>query len=127
MLETIVPEIDKGNIQNDQFGVISLPSGLSLSNVKTKAGGVTSLRKGKPGKSNWNEGADDKSKTRLIVFVVGGLSYAEIRALKDLEARKEIESLLILGSTSIIKPSDYINGIGKMISLSEYEEKGGVT
>ncbi len=48
----------------------------------------------------------------MIVFVVGGLSYAEIRALKDLEARKEIESLLILGSTSIIKPSDYINGIG---------------
>lgn len=49
-----------------------------------------------------------KKTPRLIVFFLGGLSYAEIRAIKMLESNMKQNFFIGLGSTNLIKPSDLI-------------------
>ena len=54
---------------------------------------------------------DLKEKDRLIVFVIGGISYSEIRAIRALEKENNLQTEIIIGSTMVMKPSDYIEGL----------------
>lgn len=53
----------------------------------------------------------NKETQKLIVFMTGGLSFSEIRALKNLKTHN---TLMILGSTSLISARDYIEGLLNM-------------
>lgn len=53
----------------------------------------------------------NKEAQKLIVFVTGGLSFSEIRAIRNL---KSPNVFLILGSTSLINARDYIEGLLNM-------------
>lgn len=57
-----------------------------------------------------NEEKNDESQ-KLIIFVTGGLSYSEIRAIKNL---KNHNIITLLGSTHLINSRDYIEGILNM-------------
>lgn len=41
-----------------------------------------------------------------IVFVIGGIGYNEVRSLMN---NKAINKNLIIGSTYILRPNDYVN------------------
>ena len=53
----------------------------------------------------------NKEAQKLIVFMTGGLSFSEIRAVRNL---KSSNVFLILGSTTLINARDYIEGLLNM-------------
>lgn len=53
----------------------------------------------------------NKEAQKLIVFMTGGLSFSEIRAIRNL---KSSNVFMILGSTSLINARDYIEGLLNM-------------
>eukprot|EP01017_Pseudomicrothorax_dubius_P045724 TRINITY_DN7946_c0_g1_i2.p1 TRINITY_DN7946_c0_g1~~TRINITY_DN7946_c0_g1_i2.p1 ORF type:complete len:358 (-),score=121.96 TRINITY_DN7946_c0_g1_i2:179-1252(-) len=124
LIEHIVLAVENQNFDRTKFESIVIPAGADVSGKK----GVTSLRK-KNMKSNWDDGGDEKAKPKIIVVVVGGMTYAEIRAVKELERKKtdprdapKIDSITIVGGTAIMKPSDYVQGFRNMLTISEYED-----
>ena len=50
---------------------------------------------------------------KLVVFLVGGIGLNEIRGLMDLANNNE-NLVMVIGATSIMKPSDYLNGLKMM-------------
>jgi len=120
-LEKIAVDIVSGQSMSSQYGNIYIPSTYDGSvKGKIKIGGgtsnVTSLRKGgKPTTTNWSESTDERVQPKYIFFIIGGMSYAEIRVLSDIEKRNP-NTTVIIGSTAFIKPDEYIDGISKMAS-----------
>jgi len=108
----------------DQFGSIFIPKNYdgSIGQRSKITAGSASLRKGGVTKNtNWNENMDERNQPKIIFFVIGGMSYAEIRVLHEFENSNAYINV-INGSTSIIRPQDFIGGIGQMISQSEFDE-----
>jgi len=50
---------------------------------------------------------------KLIVFFAGGVSYSEIRALRNLPSLQE-NLITIIGGTALLKQNDYIRGLSDM-------------
>jgi cobalamin biosynthesis Co2+ chelatase CbiK len=49
-----------------------------------------------------------------IVFVIGGIGYNEVRSLMN---NKVINRNLIVGSTFLLRPNDYVNELVKLNTL----------
>lgn len=64
---------------------------------------------------------DERNQPKFIFFVIGGLSYAEIRVLHEFENSNAYLNV-ISGSTAIVKPQDFIDGISQMLTQSEYDQ-----
>lgn len=63
------------------------------------------------GDANTPARATPKASNRIIVFVVGGITYSEIRAIHELmDTNRRTE--IILGSTHIIKPNEFSIDMG---------------
>lgn len=70
----------------------------------------TSIRIG----GNRDDDEEDDDKPKLIVFMIGGLTYPEIRVIRGLEASKTIQSVAILGGTTLMQPKEYVEGVKNM-------------
>ncbi|EWS72063.1 Sec1 family protein (macronuclear) [Tetrahymena thermophila SB210] len=55
-----------------------------------------------------------KSQNKFIIFILGGITYAEIRAIRQLDSVLKNNLRIILGSTHILTPQLYIEGIQAM-------------
>ncbi|KRW98925.1 Sec1-like protein [Pseudocohnilembus persalinus] len=51
---------------------------------------------------------------KVIIFMAGGMSYSEIRAIKNMPQFQNVG--LILSGSSLLKPQDYIDGLQQMKS-----------
>lgn len=71
-----------------------------------------SLLKNKLG-HNRDEESEINEAHKLVVFMVGGIGLNEVRSLMDLANNAE-NTVLVVGSTNIMKPSDYLNGLKMM-------------
>jgi syntaxin-binding protein 1 len=73
-----------------------------------RSGGATDRwqRREKPTASDKFEGG------RVIVFVVGGMCFSELRVSREVMAKEGKE--IIAGSTCFLKPSDFIEDIKNM-------------
>lgn len=71
-----------------------------------------SLIKNKMGHNQDDDSAIVES-SKLVVFMVGGIGLNEIRGLMDLAHNHE-NLVMVIGATSIMKPSDYLNGLKMM-------------
>lgn len=49
-----------------------------------------------------------------IVFVIGGIGYNEVRSLMN---NKVINRNLVVGSTFLLRPNDYVNELVKLNTL----------
>ena len=91
---------------------------------KSKISGmnIASLRKGGVNTApTWNKNSDEKSQPKIIFFIIGGISYAEIRVLREFEMQNQFCNVLI-GATALIKPNEYIEGIEKMMTSLEHND-----
>jgi hypothetical protein len=62
---------------------------------------------------------DFKKKTpKFIVFMMGGISHAEIRMLKNLEQKYRQKFIMIIGSTSYLKPNDYLERLSAFSQIT---------
>lgn len=52
--------------------------------------------------------------SKLIIFVVGGLSHHEIVALNTLQEEKEIDCMIIQGGSQVFTPSQFVTQIGTL-------------
>jgi Sec1 family len=100
-------------------------SAVGSSSRKSK-GAAASLRKGSGATSRWtasNSGGGLTSTTkgggptyisgpRIIVFIVGGASYSELRVCRDITEREGRE--VIIGSTSLISAEEFIEDLKKL-------------
>lgn len=65
-------------------------------------------------RSNQKEGNKDETYAggRLIVFIVGGMSYAELRVTREVQAKAGKE--VIAGSTIFSKPNDFLDDLRRL-------------
>jgi len=123
-IESIATMVVSNQIDKNQFDSLFVPDkydGSMAQRTKLTAGQIMNQNKGAKSKTGWNENMDDKHQPKFIFFIIGGLSYPEIRCLKEFESSNAYINVL-LGSTLIIKPSDYMEGISKMVTTTEYNE-----
>jgi hypothetical protein len=69
------------------------------------------------GRARWRkggkkEGGSDDSK--IIIFVIGGLSHHEIVALTKLQKDKDISNIIIQGGTKILTCSEFVNHVKRL-------------
>jgi hypothetical protein len=60
-----------------------------------------------------DEGAVNNSSPKFIIFFAGGISYSEIRAIRNLESVYQ-NVLTVIGATSFLKPNDFVEGLIQM-------------
>ena len=122
-LEGIAKSVADNKIDKEQFGTINIPKTYdgSIGQRSKITAGSASLRKGASKNTNWNENMDERNQPKFIFFVIGGLSYAEIRVLHEFENSNAYLNV-ISGSTAIVKPQDFIDGISQMLTQSEYDQ-----
>lgn len=114
VIESIANQAANNTIDKTDFGHIFIPSNYdgSIGQRSKITAGSASLKKGKS--SNWNENMDEKNQPKFIFFIIGGMSYSEIRVLHEFESSNAYLNV-VAGSTSIVNPQQFINSIEKMI------------
>jgi syntaxin-binding protein 1 len=87
---------------------------LSASSSKSTSKGPSWDRLGSSSKESSSSSKSDKdrNKTKLILFVIGGMTYPEMRAAYDLD--KDYKLDVIIGSTSILTPQRYLQKLGNL-------------
>jgi len=119
-LENVANDVVSGNsLSSSEFGNLYLPKtydGFVKGNKPaTSSKPIISLRKGaaKQTTTNWNENLDEKAQPKYIFFIIGGMSYTEVRVLSEIE-KTNPNITIIMGSTAFIKPDEYIDGVASM-------------
>jgi syntaxin-binding protein 1 len=100
--------------QGHGSGAGTATSARKRSDVSARKGGATS----KWQKSNTREGANDESYQggRIIVFVIGGLSYSELRIARDVMAKESRE--VVVGSTVFSNPNEFLDDLRRLVKTS---------
>lgn len=114
ILETIANKAASNTLDKTDFGHIFVPNNYdgSIGQRSKITAGSASLKKGKS--SNWNENMDERNQPKFIFFIIGGMSYSEIRVLHEFESQNAYLNVMA-GSTSIMTPQLFIQSIEKMI------------
>ena len=121
-IETLANSVISDKVDSDSYGSVFIPNNYdgSLGQRSKVTAATAAIRKG--GKAGGkNEGTDERTQPKLIFFIIGGISYTEVRVINEL-AKNNPQFNVMAGSTSLIKPTDYITGISKMLSKAEYED-----
>lgn len=95
----------------------------SKSSRSGRRGEATSARKKGGASSKWaksGSGGGDKSGAgpiryvggRHIVFMIGGLSYTELRAMEEVSRKESRE--IIIGSTAFVTPAEYMEDLTEL-------------
>jgi len=131
-LRTILEELARNCLSIEEYpSVLPMPdlpqsssaSAGSARGARSARGGrkgeVGSARKGTGSSSRWSKsgGAEGKRSTgptnlsggRCMVFMVGGISYGELKVSRDVMNNESRE--VIVGSTAFISPSDFIDDL----------------
>ena len=120
-IENITGTVTGDRIDSETFGSLFIPSTYDGSlGQRSKVSAANVLNK-KGGKLAKTEISDDRSQPKIIFFIIGGISFTEIRVVDEF-ARNNPQFNVMAGSTSIIKATDYLAGISKMLSKNEYDE-----
>eukprot|EP00357_Protocruzia_adherens_P016360 CAMPEP_0115011938 /NCGR_PEP_ID=MMETSP0216-20121206/24390_1 /TAXON_ID=223996 /ORGANISM="Protocruzia adherens, Strain Boccale" /LENGTH=757 /DNA_ID=CAMNT_0002380801 /DNA_START=1464 /DNA_END=3738 /DNA_ORIENTATION=+ len=120
-IQEIAKAAVEGHLEMDKYPFVKAPpeyQGKAADTSNTK-----SIRKGRKNLGDWGSSSEPK-KNKVIICVLGGICYAELRAVNEIIQEKPGVELFI-GGTAIIKPNDYTSGLKNMLTLSEYDEKKG--
>lgn len=106
ILETIVKHVQQTpNIDMNTFDLKNIPQGSTF--IQAKKTGASSLKL--KSSSSLND------PPRLVVFMVGGITYPELRLLRDLEKTDQIGGFdMYCGGTSLLRPADFLEGVRKL-------------
>ena len=113
VLQTIMEHLVNYTLNEDDFPYVTPPPEEQRSQMQQKQG--RSARRKGPADWKKDEKAVDREedrKPRTIVFVIGGMTYSEMRAAY--EVSDLCKSNVFIGSTSTLTVKDFIQGLGSM-------------
>jgi len=107
LVESMLEEIVTNKVDSSKLGSIFIPD----------------ANKANHGKLNLNKAGWDRDLSRLpkvIFFMIGGITRAEIRCLQEFEKRNPRLNVIV-GTTSFLTVKDYISGIQQMTPIKTQE------
>jgi syntaxin-binding protein 1 len=133
-LKTILTEVVTGQLSLEDYpsvlpmpdvaprqsaaGVKSARAGAGAASVR-KSGAASSVRKSAGPSNRWSKssGSDATRSTgptsysggRTIVFMMGGLSYSELRVCREVMMKESSE--IVCGSTALVSANDFIDDL----------------
>jgi len=112
--------ITSDKLDAESYGSLYIPNNYdgSLGQKGRVMAATSSIKKG--GKIGGGA-SDDRLQPKIIFFIIGGMSGAEMRVMSEY-AKNNQQFNVIAGSTAIMKSSDYIAGISKMFTKAQYDE-----
>lgn len=115
-IETLAKEIMSNKYDKSRFESLYLPKTYDGSLGEKLRITATQIGQNANGQTGHK-----KNRAKLVFFLIGGISYAELRVLKEFEtANSSLD--VIAGGTAIISPLEFIESMRKMNSPSEYSE-----
>jgi syntaxin-binding protein 1 len=96
------------DLANDKLSTTDFPMVPGQENTSTAAAAPQSMRRA-PG---WSSKKATFAGGRNFVFVAGGVTHSELKAAADVSAATNKE--VILGGTSILTPTEYLNALREM-------------
>ena len=111
--------ITSDKLDTESYGSLYIPNNYdgSLGQKGKVMAATSNIRKG----GKIGGGSDERLQPKIIFFIIGGMAGAEMRVMSEY-AKNNQQFNVITGSTAIMKSSDYITGISKMFTKSEYDE-----
>lgn len=131
-LHSVIEQLVQGTLKEDQFPYTSPPPpGSAPAAAASAAGAGAAARKGvsarkRPNGADWKSGDSASSSSaaaaapameedvrpRFIVFVLGGLTFSEMRSCYEIADKYNVN--LLIGSTSTLTPTDYIRDLANL-------------
>jgi len=116
VLKEIVSSMIDDTLPTDEFLYLGAEKKIREEGGQKKAKSLKT-RGGKERKDTWaDDTGDSKGKQKLpenaprvIVFIAGGMTYSEMRAMYELSLDKECE--VTIGSTSVLTPNQFLAGL----------------
>jgi syntaxin-binding protein 1 len=122
-LKSILNDLVSNQLSIDEYpSVIPMPasagSSVGTGSARRRGGAEGSLRKKAGATDKWEKTGTSSTNQangshyvggRSIVFMVGGLSYSELRVARDVMQKESRE--IIAGSTKFISPSDFLSDL----------------
>lgn len=134
-MKPILEALCHGELSIEEFpSVMPMPAssvnkvGRTSANVRgsrNASGAAASARKSAGASSKWASNARETKRStgpinfsgpRTIAFMVGGISYSEMCAARDVMESESSE--IIVGSTAFISPKDFMNDLSKLAEQS---------
>lgn len=123
ILKSILEEACNRSLSfHDYPSVLPMPDeAMPSKGGKKKSGGVASSARKSGATSRWSTSGGPSKKTsgpshlsgpRIIVFVIGGACYSELRVCREVMEREGRE--VILGSTAFISANEFIEDLSKL-------------
>jgi len=110
IVKQIAEELIDGSLSNTEYPFVKEPM---VEGGKQEVKEATSLRKQtQPKWADKNNRKSEKQTTtggRIIVFIIGGVTYSELRSVYELTKKHSRE--VVIGSTSLLTPSQYVDGL----------------
>jgi syntaxin-binding protein 1 len=119
---SVLPMPDQAPSQGGSAGARRGGSGAGGSARSSRAGQAASARKAGGPTSRWGKSSGKSSATssgpknfsggRAIVFMMGGLSYSEMRAARQVMTKESRE--VVIGSTAFVSPKEFLEDLATL-------------
>lgn len=125
-IRTILTDLVSNSLSVEEYpSVIPMPASMTSSagagSARRRSGLEGSARKKKGVTEKWSRTGNAQTSTgvattftggRNIVFMVGGLSFLELKVARDIMEKESRE--IIVGSTKFVSPSDFIDDLSTL-------------
>jgi len=124
-IQKVVTDLVQNSLSLDEYpSVIPMPASMTTAagaGSARRRGGEGSARKKKPGTDKWGRTGNSSNKSakatnftggRNLVFMVGGLSYNELRVCRAIMEKEAKE--IIVGSTSFVSPREFLDDLSTL-------------
>jgi len=113
-IKKLAEEIFSGNLSKEDFPVLASKVGPRSPTFSSLRNGIQPKWLDKPKQNQKDEISpiNLRKKGRLVIFIVGGATYSEIRTVYELAAQYNRE--VILGTTAILTPDEFITQVGEL-------------
>lgn len=125
LLKTILSDLISNQLSLEDYPSVvpmpTLPKTTSSATSARRRGAEGSARKKKGAGSKWDRtgssGTSSKTTTnftgsRSLVFMVGGLSFSELRVAREIMEKESRE--IIIGSTAFLSPQDFLEDLASL-------------
>jgi len=119
-----------GTLPTAEFPFVKEDSTSNTGNNNSSSAVVQSLRKGtgpkwgqekEKGKRKSEKNGTSSGIPKIMVFIAGGMTLSEMRSVYEIAEKHNRD--IIIGSTHIITPTDYINSLRNLMKVESVDDE----